>query len=67
MGLNWGEVNETSFASGLDDQVTFETFYRFQLTQQLAITASLEYISNPALNPDTDNLWVIGVRVRLAL
>lgn len=67
IGLNWGEVNESSFASGLDDQVTFEAFYRFQLTQQIAITPSIEYIDSPALNPEHDNLWVVGLRARLAL
>ncbi len=67
LGVNWGEVNESSFSSGLDDQVTVEAFCRFQLTQQLAITPSLEYISNPGLNPEEANLWVLGLRMRLAL
>ncbi|MGV6825632.1 MAG: carbohydrate porin [bacterium] len=67
MGVNWGEVNESSFAQGLDDQVTVEAFYRFQLTQQIAITPSIEYIDSPALNPQHDDLWVIGLRARLAL
>ncbi|RLA21200.1 MAG: porin [Gammaproteobacteria bacterium] len=67
MGLNWGEVNETSFSSGLDDQLTLETFFRFQLTQQIALTPSIEYIHNPALNPDDNSLWVFGLRARLAL
>ncbi|MCP3687487.1 MAG: carbohydrate porin [Gammaproteobacteria bacterium] len=67
LGVNWGEVNESSFSTGLDDQITVEAFYRFQLTQQIAITPSLEYISNPALNPEEDNLWVLGLRLRIAL
>lgn len=67
VGVNWGEVNESSFGTGLDDQVTVEAFYRFQLTQQIAITPSVEYIDSPALNPQHDDLWVTGLRVRLAL
>ena len=67
VGVNWGEVNESSFDTGLDDQVTVEAFYRFQLTQQIAITPRIEYIDSPALNPEHDDLWVIGLRARLAL
>ena len=67
VGLNWGQPNESSFGPGLDDQYTAEAFYRFQLTQQLAVTPSVEYIKNPALNPEDDSIWVIGVRARLAL
>ncbi len=67
VGFNWGEPNETTFAPGLDDQYTVEAFYRFQLTQQLAITPSVEYLQNPALNPQDDSLWVLGLRARLAL
>ena len=67
LGLNWGEPNETTFAPELDDQFTLEAFYRFQLTQQLAITPSIEYIKNPALNPQENDLWVVGLRARFAL
>jgi porin len=67
IGLNWGQSNETTFGPGLDDQYTTEAFYRFQLTQQLAITPSIEYLKNPALNSDDDSVWVVGVRARLAL
>lgn len=66
IGLNWGQPNKTTFGPGLDDQYTVEAFYRFQLTQQLAITPSIEYIKSPALNPEDDALWVAGARARLA-
>jgi porin len=42
-------------------------FYRFQLTEQLAITPDIQYLVDPALDPDEDNLWVFGLRARLAL
>ncbi len=67
VGLNWGQPNEGTFGPDLDDQYTAEIFYRFQLTQQFAITPSIEYIKNPALNPDDDSLWMVGLRARLAL
>jgi porin len=67
LGLNWGEPNETTFAPDLDDQVTAELFYRINLTQQLAITPSLEYLRNPALNPQEDSIWIVGVRLRFAM
>jgi porin len=65
--LNWGEPNESTFAPGLDDQITMEAFYRFQLTQQLALTPTLQYLKDPALNPLDDSLWVFGLRARIAL
>mgnify|MGYP001822823376 FL=1 len=67
VGLNWGEPNESSFGPGLDDQYTAEVFYRIPVTQQFAITPSIEYIKDPALNPEYDSIWVAGVRARLAL
>jgi porin len=67
VGLNWGEPNESSFGPGLDDQYTAEVFYRIPVTQQLAVTPSIEYIKDPALNPNNDSVWIAGVRVRLAL
>ena len=66
VGVNWGEPNESSFGSGLRDQYTVEAFYRIPVTQQLAVTPSIGYIKNPALNPDEDALWVFGLRARLA-
>ncbi len=66
-GLNWGEPNESTFAPGLEDQITMETFYRIQITQQFALTPSIQYLKDPALNPVDNSLWVIGLRGRFAL
>ena len=65
-GFNWGRPNETSFGD-LDDQYTTELFWRYQLIKELAVTPSIQYINNPALNEDEDNLWAFGLRVRVAL
>jgi porin len=67
VGLNWGEVNESTFGGGRDDQITAELYYRLQVTPQFALTPSIEYIDNPALNPENGSLWVLGIRARMAL
>jgi porin len=67
IGLNWGEVNENTFASGLKDQTSLEAYYRFQLTEQFALTPDIQYIKDPPLNPAEDSLWIVGLRARLAL
>lgn len=66
-GLNWGEPNEDTYGPGLRDQYTAEIFYRWQLAPQFAITPDLQWLKNPALNPDEDQIWVFGLRVRIAL
>ena len=60
--------NESELAAeGLDDQTTLEAFYRFQLAQNLAITPSIQILGDPALNPDEDEITVLGLRLRLTL
>jgi porin len=67
VGLNWGKANEAVYGRGLDDQNAFELFYRLQLTQAFAITPDIQYLRNPALNPDESSIWVFGLRLRLSL
>jgi porin len=49
----------------LRDQYIFETFYRFQLTTQLAITPDVQWILHPTLNPNAGSVWVASLRMRL--
>jgi len=63
-GLNWGEPNESTWEPGLPNQYTAELFYRWQVSKAIAITPDVEYLRNPALNPDGDSIWVFGLRVR---
>ena len=63
----WGEVNETTWAEGLDDQITMELFYRMQVSSRIAITPDLQYLINPAMNPDASSIFLWGVRGRLVL
>lgn len=65
-GFHWGQPNPVSF-EGADDQYTYEVFWRYQLTRELAVTPSIQYLQDPALNPDEDNQWVLGLRARVAL
>ncbi len=60
VGLSWGAPADGT----LRDQFTSEFFYRFQLTQFLAITPDIQLIVDPALNPNTDVLALFGVRLR---
>ncbi|KUJ76668.1 carbohydrate porin [Ruegeria profundi] len=60
VGLNWAE------ARGIDgDQFTLEAFYRFSISPGLQITPSLQFISDPLLNPDQDQITLFGLRTRI--
>jgi len=64
--LNWGRPNDSLLGQGLDDQYATEVYYRWQLAQEIAITPSLQFLIDPALNPDDDTSWVFGLRTRFA-
>jgi porin len=66
VAYNWGRPNDSTWGPGLDKQHTLEAFYHIQLWKELAVTPDIQYIRNPALNPDDDTLWVFGLRARLA-
>ena len=65
-GLNWGEPNEDTFGTGLSDQYTLELFYRLQIAQRLAVTPNVQLLIDPAENPESDQIWVFGLRARIA-
>ena len=67
LGVNWGRPSESSFGPGLDDQYTTELFYRLQFSPNFALTPDVQWIIDPANNPDKDQIWVLGLRARLAL
>jgi len=66
IGLNWGRPNRDTFGSDLDDQFTGEVFYRWQVTQNIQVTPSVQLLVDPASNPDEDVIGVFGVRARAA-
>jgi porin len=65
--IGWGEINESTWAPGLDDQITMEVFYRAQVSSRFAITPDVQYLINPALNPDESSIFVWGLRGRISL
>ena len=64
--INWGEPNEDTFSPGLDDQFAVELFYRVPLGNRFAVTADVQLIMNPAINPDESTIWMFNGRVRYA-
>ncbi|WOJ95560.1 carbohydrate porin [Congregibacter brevis] len=64
VAYNWGRPNETTWGPELDDQQTVEAFYRIQLFKEFALTPDIQYVKNPANNPEEDDLWIIGLRAR---
>lgn len=64
-GFNWGRPNEQTFGSGLEDQYTIELFYRYQLTEGIALTPDIQFLINPALNPQDDSILIAGLRARI--
>jgi porin len=51
-------------ASGLRNQTTLEAFYRYQFSDNVAITANAQLLIDPALHPSEDKITVFGVRAR---
>ncbi len=51
LGLNWAE------AKGFEDgQATAEAFYRLSISPGFQVTPSIQYVSDPLLNPGSDDL-----------
>ena len=50
----------------MNDQKAFDMFYRVQVTPRIAVSPTLQVIIDPARNPDEDNLFVAGIRTRVA-
>ncbi len=63
VALGWAEPHE----SGLRDQVTLESFYRLQISQNIGITPDLQLIFQPSRNPGESMIAVFGIRAQLAL
>ena len=62
LGFSFGKPSDGT----LQDQFTSECFYRFQLTQFLAISPDVQLIANPALDPSEDVVALFGLRLRAA-
>ena len=61
VATNWGDVK------GGDDQWMSEIYYLWTVAPQLELTFNYQWIANPALNADDDNISVAGLRIRFTL
>jgi len=67
IAVGWGQPNETSFGPDLKNQGTIEAFYRIQISTKFDITPDIQFLVNPALNPDVSSIFMWGIRSRLVL
>lgn len=65
LGLGYN-VGEPTGPVTTNQQVT-ELFYRFQFSQGIALTPSIQLLIDPANNPGEDKIWVAGIRARITL
>ena len=65
LGVNWGQPNRDTFGADLDGQFTSELFYRWQVSQNVQVTPSVQVLVDPALNPTEDVVGIFGVRARV--
>jgi len=60
LGVSWGRALDSS-----RDQYTLEGFYRLELTDFLQLTPQIQYVVDPANDPATDDILVLGARLRV--
>jgi porin len=53
--------------SSLSSEKSFEVFYKFQLANSLQLTASYQYIKDPAFNTEESSINLFGLRLRFVL
>ena len=61
IGLNWARAPDNS-----RDQFTMEAFYRYDVNDFLQISPTVQYVANPANDAATDDIFLLGLRVRVA-
>lgn len=59
--------NYTHPPGGLRDQYTVEVFYRYYLSEKLAMTPDIQLVFDPSLNPDKSAIVYFGIRARADL
>ena len=60
LGVAWGRAPDNS-----RDQYTLEAFYRYDWTDFLQLTPSIQYVVNPADDPASSSILVLGARFRV--
>jgi porin len=59
-GVAW---SDPASGSGSRQETALELLYRLEITPHLELTPDLQVIFDPAQNPDTNTIWVAGVRL----
>jgi porin len=67
LGLGWNRPSDKTYAGRLDDEAVIEASYLWQLTANTSLLGDIQYIADPAQNPEEDAIWVAGLRLRVAL
>jgi porin len=60
-------VNWTRPPGDLRDQYIVEVYYRFTLTERLAVTPDLQWVIHPALNTEQASMFYVGFRLRATM
>jgi len=60
LAVGWGRAPDNP-----RNQYTLEAFYRYDITDFMQITPQVQYVVNPANDPATNNILVLGVRLRV--
>ena len=64
IGVSWGKPNSDSFGDNAREQVTAESYWRLRASDWLEITSDVQYLRRPALAPDIDHAWLLGLRLQ---
>jgi len=60
LAVGWARAPDSS-----RDQYTLEAFYRYDMTDFLQLTPEIQYVVKPAFDPETDEILVLGLRLRI--
>ena len=60
VGVAW---SDPAPGFGFRQETFLEVLYRLEITPHLELTPDLAVIFDPAQNPDTNTIWVAGVRL----
>lgn len=63
VAVNWGKLSSEQFVG----QITTELYYKLQLAQNLAITPSVQFLTDTTLNTEFNDVLVLGLRLRFSI
>jgi hypothetical protein len=64
-GLGWAKP--ANKPSGTDNEIVFETSYKFQLAKNFSLLPDFQLLLDPANQPDESSVWIVGLRAILTL